>query len=265
MAVATAVNKVLRMQFGLGVDADRIEVVPETAATRRLSSVPRYGSVAAFGGPEAEEGLALPHSSDGPESARILGGPLTRGGGDYEAEVVSAAIRHPASSTPPVVRTGATVPDVESAQPTPPPKRKRRPKPPPPGATPTRLGIERLRVEPTDSGVSARVTLSRAGRQLVGTAAGAATTYGVHRAVAEATLKAAQVGVGRRLRLEVVSVDIPVIGAKRVAVAQVAVSTREGKERLTGASEVRDDTRHAVVRATLDAINRRLESVLAHP
>ena len=31
-----------------------------------------------------------------------------------------------------------------------------------------------------------------------------------------------------------------------------------GAEHLTGSSEVRDDARHAVIRATLDAVNRRL-------
>jgi hypothetical protein len=36
-----------------------------------------------------------------------------------------------------------------------------------------------------------------------------------------------------------------------------------GTERLTGAAAVREDVRQAVIRATLDALNRRLESLLA--
>jgi hypothetical protein len=127
------------------------------------------------------------------------------------------------------------------------------------------MGIERLQIAPAEQGVTATVTLSRLGRHHVGSAHGSATTYGVHRAVADATVVAAQGAAGSLVQLEIVSVDVPVIGGKRVAVVQVSVATIDGKERLTGASEVRDDTRHAVVRAALDAINRRLESVLARP
>jgi hypothetical protein len=38
--------------------------------------------------------------------------------------------------------------------------------------------------------------------------------------------------------------------------------TRVGSERLTGVSVVREDVRQAVIRATLDALNRRLESLM---
>ena len=279
VVVATAVNKVLRMQFGLGVDADRIEIVPETVGSRRLSAVPPYSPGAAtdevFGPPDPDPAgqdhtqvsaeLDADAPSVGPpagtdfELPRTLGGPLTRDGGDYPAEVVSAAMRHPASSSTPVVRS-ETAPDVPDA-----PTRYRGRKRPPPGSAPVRMCIERLQVAPAEQGVRATVTLSRLGRHHVGSVRGSATTYGVHRAVAGATIVAAQEAAGSRVQLEVVTVDVPVIGGKRVAVVQVSVTTIEGKERLTGASEVRDDTRHAVVRAALDAINRRLESVLARP
>jgi hypothetical protein len=43
-----------------------------------------------------------------------------------------------------------------------------------------------------------------------------------------------------------------------VAVVQVVWATVDASERLTGASEVRDDPRQAVIRATLDAVNRRI-------
>jgi len=279
VVVATAVNKVLRMQFGLGVDADRIEIVPETVGSRRLASVPPYVPGNAFGGDSGplyvdsagEEDAPDPTGGDPDATSpstprgtdfglpRTLGGPLTRDGGDYPAEVVSAAIRHPASSSTPVVRS-ETAPGVAAARS---PHRHR--KPAPPGSTPVRMGIERLQIAPAEQGVTATVTLSRLGRHHVGSAHGSATTYGVHRAVADATVVAAQGAAGGLVQLEIVSVDVPVIGGKRVAVVQVSVATIDGKERLTGASEVRDDTRHAVVRAALDAINRRLESVLARP
>jgi hypothetical protein len=39
--------------------------------------------------------------------------------------------------------------------------------------------------------------------------------------------------------------------------------TNRGTERLTGAAGVREDVRQAVIRATLDALNRRLEMILS--
>jgi hypothetical protein len=38
--------------------------------------------------------------------------------------------------------------------------------------------------------------------------------------------------------------------------------TRVGSEKLTGVSVIREDVRQAVIRATLDALNRRIESLL---
>jgi hypothetical protein len=46
---------------------------------------------------------------------------------------------------------------------------------------------------------------------------------------------------------------------------QVECCRHLGPERLTGASEVRDDIHRAVVRATLDAVNRRLPLLTLTP
>jgi hypothetical protein len=46
---------------------------------------------------------------------------------------------------------------------------------------------------------------------------------------------------------------------------QVECCAHIGSERLTGASEVRDDVQRAVVRATLDAVNRRLPLLTLGP
>jgi hypothetical protein len=45
-------------------------------------------------------------------------------------------------------------------------------------------------------------------------------------------------------------------------VVEVAMITKHGSERLTGVSSVREDARQAVIRATLNAINRRIETYL---
>jgi hypothetical protein len=39
--------------------------------------------------------------------------------------------------------------------------------------------------------------------------------------------------------------------------------TSRGTEQLTGAAMVREDVRQAVIRATLDSLNRRIETLLA--
>ena len=44
----------------------------------------------------------------------------------------------------------------------------------------------------------------------------------------------------------------------------VSMHSALGSERLIGASAVREDVRQAVIRATLDSLNRRLEAVLAN-
>ena len=48
-------------------------------------------------------------------------------------------------------------------------------------------------------------------------------------------------------------------------VVVVSMLTKVGSERLTGVSVVREDVRQAVIRATLDSLNRRLESCSCRP
>ena len=76
--------------------------------------------------------------------------------------------------------------------------------------------------------------------------------------MATATLRALSSVVSDEVRLEVDAVAITPVGDGTVALVRVIWLTAEGAEHLTGSSEVRDDARHAVIRATLDAVNRRL-------
>ena len=62
-----------------------------------------------------------------------------------------------------------------------------------------------------------------------------------------------------------VAVSTPHVGDVDVAVVQVECCRHLGTERLTGASEVRDDVHRAVIRATLDAVNRRLPLLTLTP
>jgi hypothetical protein len=85
----------------------------------------------------------------------------------------------------------------------------------------------------------------------------------VQRAVATATLRAVEELSGDLARFELDHLEVSHLGADRTVVVALTMLSSRGTERLTGAAAVREDVRQAVIRATLDALNRRLESLLA--
>ena len=113
-----------------------------------------------------------------------------------------------------------------------------------------------------DLGIETEVTLGFGEDRWTGHADGAATPSSVHRSVAAATLRAVEQCVGGAMRLELEHLETPPLGNQRAVIVEISLVTRRGAERLTGVSTIRDDARQAVVRATLDALNRRLESYL---
>ena len=237
IGVARAVHKVLRLQFGVGLDPRRIEVLEEQVVE---VPEPRLHVVAGTGHPDQDSEL------DDAVGARLAG--LGRPGTErFDTDVLASAVRHPAGS-------GAT-PSLDSAvQGGHEPVARRRPPEP-------RLSLSRLLLSADDSGVTATVSLSHHGVEHTGTAEGPASGTAVHRTVAEATLRAIA-SAAEDVRLDVESVAITPVGAERVVVVQVVMATASGGDRLTGAAEVRDDVRQAVVKATLDAVNRRLAPTL---
>lgn len=231
VAVATAVDRLVREQFGVGVDPARVGVVEES---------------------EPEPGLrVVPPEASGPTTA----GGLPEGLVDAVVDVVPEA--DPAAEAEDAADLGALTPTVAQ---------------PGHGPHPSRLVIRRLQVSASGLGVAVAVTLGAPRGDVVGRAEGPTTVGGVHRAVAAATAEAVREAVagawrgtsreGSPVRVDVDALDVPALGAGRVVVVQLTVTTVAGSERLTGASEVRDDVRQAVVRATLDAVNRRLEDLL---
>jgi hypothetical protein len=196
VSVATEVNQILREQFGLGLDAGRVQVVEDPVqvradpASRRLSSVPQR---------------------DGRHRRKPT---------HFTTEV-------------PVVAQGG------------------------------RLLIQRMQVVSAGMGITTAVTLSLGGESFVGEADGGATPSSMYRTVAEATLGAIECVVSGRARLSLDAVDVVKLGEDEVALVAVSLTSMLGTERLVGSSAVREDVRQAVIRATLDSLNRRLESVLA--
>jgi hypothetical protein len=78
------------------------------------------------------------------------------------------------------------------------------------------------------------------------------------RQIAEATIDAIRQAIHRDAALAISSMDIPVLGSRRVAIAQVVVVTEATERNLIGCAYVEDEESRAVVRAVLDALNRML-------
>jgi hypothetical protein len=193
VVVGTRVSKLLREGFGLGVDADRVQIYEETPPSP-LESVPDA------------------------ESERDAG-PAGGLSDDHEAE-------------PALDERGA------------------------------RLLIQRMQLVSAREGVTSEVTLELDGRAHTGSAGAAATPSSVHRSVALATLRAVEEAVFGRLRFELEHLETTALGADRAVLVEISMITRHGSERLTGVSAVREDARQAVIRATLNALNRRIETYL---
>jgi hypothetical protein len=102
------------------------------------------------------------------------------------------------------------------------------------------------------------VTLGWQGDTLVGEVGGAAAHTTRNRLVAEATIEALQQALQDTTAIGVAAVDVPVLGSRSVAIAQV-VMVNEGAERLmVGSALVDGESSRAVVRAVLDALNRHI-------
>jgi hypothetical protein len=125
-----------------------------------------------------------------------------------------------------------------------------------------RPAIQRMHLVSSGLDVTATVTLSHGGVSAPGEATGTATQSGVHRAVALATLRAVEQLLVVPTRFELEHIEVTPTGRERTVVVSLTMLGRAGSERLTGAASVREDVRQAVIRATLDAMNRRLEPLL---
>jgi hypothetical protein len=296
VAVAADVNRLLRSQFGLAVDADRVRVLETSVpATGRGPAGPRPADPAPTAGrpgglqpggwpsspaPEpADAGPAAraPEPADAGPAARAPepadAGPAARAPEPAEAPrpAPAAAAGHAAQPDDNVQPTDAPDPadpadradsggPVTTADPT----------GRPPGTTlpevqvarAGRLAIQRVQLVSAGLGIVVTVTLRLDARLYSGEAEGAATTSSVHRSVAGATLRAVEEVAARRIRFEVEHVEIATTGTHRTALVVVTMLTARGSERLSGASVVREDVRQAVIRAVLAAVNRRLEPML---
>jgi hypothetical protein len=102
------------------------------------------------------------------------------------------------------------------------------------------------------------VSLSWHGESLVGEVIGAAASTTRLRLVAEATLEALRQALHEDTAFAISSVDVPTLGSRQVAIAQVVIVSGAGERLMVGSAVVGGDPARAVVRAVLDALNRHI-------
>lgn len=126
-----------------------------------------------------------------------------------------------------------------------------------------RPAISRMHLVSSGLDVTASVTLSSGGRTAIGESRGNASQVGVQRAVANATLRAVEELLDGLARFELDHLEVSHLGSERTVLVALSMLSSRGSERLTGAAAVREDVRQAVIRATLDGLNRRFETLLS--
>jgi hypothetical protein len=126
-----------------------------------------------------------------------------------------------------------------------------------------RPAIRRMHIISSGLQVAAEVTLSVGDKVALGRAEGTATQTGVQRAVASATLHAVEELLDGKARFELDLVELTPNGRDRAVIVALTMLSSGGSEKLTGAAGVREDVRQAAIRATLDALNRRVEHMVS--
>lgn len=119
-----------------------------------------------------------------------------------------------------------------------------------------RPAIVDITQQPEGPKTTVEVTLAWKNEIYIGTSTGPTGPTSLIRIVGEATLAAVEQALGEDFALALAALEMPVIGARPIAIAQV-VMVSGGEERLlVGCAVVGPDEAQAAVRGTLDAINR---------
>jgi hypothetical protein len=260
--VSWSVAATLRERFGIALDPDEI----------RPSVTPLDGNGQGLHAAQADdaatpaEGNGQDPEAGGPDASAT---PAEGNGQDPEAGGPDASATPADGMAEPAARLGDELVVEESEEPVPPPPVE----PAPPGGVPSagesglvvheergsgRAAIRDLRSRTDPDGVTVTATLDHSGRLAEGRSVGVPTSRGLMRTIAEATVMAVSELTGHRLRAQVDRVSLAGCDPTTVTVVVTQASAR-GEELLLGASIVRDDVEHAVMRATLDALNRRVE------
>jgi hypothetical protein len=127
----------------------------------------------------------------------------------------------------------------------------------PPPAPPARPVVAGIRVESTGLHTDASVRLSVGAAVVEGTSRAPSGPASRARLIARAALDAVSL-LAPIDACEIESADVVAVGGRDVAVCVVQLVDGSGEQLVSGSAVVRNDPAEAVVRAVLDALNRRL-------
>jgi hypothetical protein len=122
------------------------------------------------------------------------------------------------------------------------------------------VAVTRLGAEAT---VAVRLRQPSTGATVVGEATGPGVDAYLSRLAASAAAHAVNAALGPRGKVFIEHVSVVPFGVVEVAVVVLLLSFDSGTEQASGSAIVVDDPHLTVVRATLAALNRRLESLLS--
>ena len=122
--------------------------------------------------------------------------------------------------------------------------------------------ITSIQEHPEGVSTSVKVTLTWNGEQYVGQSMGPAASSARLRIIGEATLRALEEVLGGTPPLALDSVAATNVGIRPVIVAQVVSMRGTEEDVAVGSALVRGDEAEAVVRAVLDALNRRIPALM---
>lgn len=126
-----------------------------------------------------------------------------------------------------------------------------------------RLKVSDVSISLNGTKAQASVCLARNGDRYTGSVEGHSSTLNQLRLVATSTLRAVEScrGTEGALVLEDINPNV-VLSGQNVVVVCINLITPRGEDFLTGSAIVKQDLWKAVVNATLDAVNRRMGSIL---
>lgn len=131
------------------------------------------------------------------------------------------------------------------------------------GGTPRSVLFERMTVVTSVEEIGVEVVLATVAGRSTGRAAGPVTGAAALQTVARAALAAMDGVLAGMGRCAFEDAHVALVGGRRVVLVAITVVTPGHADRLTGSAAVEEDTRQAVVRACLDALDRKVDRLLA--
>ena len=125
-----------------------------------------------------------------------------------------------------------------------------------------RIEVEEININVNGSHLKVGIKLQQDGITYSAEDIGLNTTTNSYRVIANTTLKALQQIIKGNCIFTTEDVEKITIGKKEVMVAAISVVSYHHEEMLVGTAVVKGDFKETIVRATLDAINRRLTKFL---